>query len=127
MFVVLLCVTPIFFFFFFNDTATTEIYTLSLHDALPIFELSIVEPGPIQALLRGFLVARRRPLLAAIMAVESEAQLAVVHGNLRDILDLPAGGADELSLDVFGPGPRHFEPPGVGPAVPLHRDVPSAV
>src|SRR2546429_6687804 len=29
-------VVPISFFFFFNDTATTEIYTLSLHDALPI-------------------------------------------------------------------------------------------
>src|SRR5690349_23380784 len=28
------------FFFFFNDTATTEIYTLSLHDALPIFQRS---------------------------------------------------------------------------------------
>src|SRR5947208_14423742 len=28
-----------FIFFFFNDTATTEIYTLSLHDALPIFTL----------------------------------------------------------------------------------------
>src|SRR2546429_8597480 len=28
-----------FFFFFFNDTATTEIYTLSLHDALPIYPL----------------------------------------------------------------------------------------
>src|SRR2546426_8725823 len=27
---------PLFAFFFFNDTATTEIYTLSLHDALPI-------------------------------------------------------------------------------------------
>src|SRR3989442_7834099 len=27
----------IFYFFFFNDTATTEIYTLSLHDALPIY------------------------------------------------------------------------------------------
>src|SRR6266446_258003 len=27
-----------FVFFFFNDTATTEIYTLSLHDALPIFD-----------------------------------------------------------------------------------------
>src|SRR2546426_12260341 len=27
-----------FLFFFFNDTATTEIYTLSLHDALPIWE-----------------------------------------------------------------------------------------
>src|SRR2546425_5479375 len=28
-----------FFFFFFNDTATTEIYTLSLHDALPIYDV----------------------------------------------------------------------------------------
>src|SRR5258708_23044853 len=28
-------------FFFFNDTATTEIYTLSLHDALPIYRVSI--------------------------------------------------------------------------------------
>src|SRR5229473_8719895 len=28
------------FFFFFNDTATTEIYTLSLHDALPILPVS---------------------------------------------------------------------------------------
>src|SRR2546422_11367885 len=32
----LLVVLLLFFFFFFNDTATTEIYTLSLHDALPI-------------------------------------------------------------------------------------------
>src|SRR2546430_4393907 len=29
--------SPTYSFFFFNDTATTEIYTLSLHDALPIF------------------------------------------------------------------------------------------
>src|SRR5438067_9841087 len=29
-------------FFFFNDTATTEIYTLSLHDALPIFCVVVV-------------------------------------------------------------------------------------
>src|SRR5689334_24118622 len=29
-----------FLFFFFNDTATTEIYTLSLHDALPIWSAS---------------------------------------------------------------------------------------
>ena len=36
-----------FFFFFFNDTATTEIYTLSLHDALPIwaFRYSSVFPA----------------------------------------------------------------------------------
>src|SRR3712207_7435682 len=32
-------------FFFFNDTATTEIYTLSLHDALPIFAQRVRLPG----------------------------------------------------------------------------------
>src|SRR5256886_17635261 len=35
------------FFFFFNDTATTEIYTLSLHDALPISH-----PAPLRLALR---------------------------------------------------------------------------
>ena len=38
-----------FFFFFFNDTATTEIYTLSLHDALPISPFSL---PPIKGSLR---------------------------------------------------------------------------
>ena len=33
------------FFFFFNDTATTEIYTLSLHDALPILLTSSLQPS----------------------------------------------------------------------------------
>src|SRR3712207_7219669 len=32
-------------FFFFNDTATTEIYTLSLHDALPISDLHLAPPN----------------------------------------------------------------------------------
>src|SRR5258708_9386217 len=36
---------PYSFFFFFNDTATTEIYTLSLHDALPIFRGDRDWPG----------------------------------------------------------------------------------
>src|SRR5260221_8178075 len=36
MFLLIVLLPPIFLFFFFNDTATTEIYTLSLHDALPI-------------------------------------------------------------------------------------------
>src|SRR2546422_3012438 len=35
-FFLLTCPLSFSFFFFFNDTATTEIYTLSLHDALPI-------------------------------------------------------------------------------------------
>src|SRR2546430_2145071 len=36
-------------FFFFNDTATTEIYTLSLHDALPISRASKVTVAPSEA------------------------------------------------------------------------------
>src|SRR5471030_3356592 len=32
-------------FFFFNDTATTEIYTLSLHDALPIYRARVRHHG----------------------------------------------------------------------------------
>src|SRR5690554_7661998 len=35
--------SPISSFFFFNDTATTEIYTLSLHDALPILRYKLGE------------------------------------------------------------------------------------
>src|SRR5688572_31689989 len=46
------------FFFFFNDTATTEIYTLSLHDALPIFADS-------QAGLRRRTSGSRAPIRAA--------------------------------------------------------------
>src|SRR5688572_22128109 len=38
-------------FFFFNDTATTEIYTLSLHDALPI-----LEPGVVRTTIGGYYV-----------------------------------------------------------------------
>src|SRR5437764_12660804 len=41
----------IFFFFFFNDTATTEIYTLSLHDALPIYLFIETNPVPVKAAL----------------------------------------------------------------------------
>src|SRR5256885_11895545 len=53
-------------FFFFNDTATTEIYTLSLHDALPISQrlvrplrdqvphLLLVEPQPHERVGRGW-------------------------------------------------------------------------
>src|SRR5580692_12567363 len=47
-------VFSLFLLFFFNDTATTEIYTLSLHDALPIYlvTISTCAPGvpPVSAL-----------------------------------------------------------------------------
>src|ERR1019366_10504401 len=40
-----LLIVVFFFSFFFNDTATTEIYTLSLHDALPIWPCCPGTPG----------------------------------------------------------------------------------
>src|SRR5690349_24626692 len=46
----------ILIFFFFNDTATTEIYTLSLHDALPILQCSRAPPAR-----RGAPRARKPP------------------------------------------------------------------
>src|SRR5690349_25131862 len=45
----------IFYFFFFTDTATTEIYTLSLHDALPICDQAAFHP-----LVEGLLCGLRR-------------------------------------------------------------------
>src|SRR2546430_16431418 len=49
LFIFSVLVSVIWFFFFFNDTATTEIYTLSLHDALPIYGAD----GDVRAALRG--------------------------------------------------------------------------
>src|SRR3712207_7938830 len=61
--------------FFFNDTATTEIYTLSLHDALPIYEVvragsqligrlgggdDVVEDDPVRAQQRPLVLVVRR-------------------------------------------------------------------
>src|SRR3712207_8857879 len=45
--------------FFFNDTATTEIYTLSLHDALPIFRLGHHSHGALPPWARRSAMGRR--------------------------------------------------------------------
>src|SRR3989442_4805228 len=49
------------FCFFFNDTATTEIYTLSLHDALPICCVALPRCGRGRSEPEGFARGRRRP------------------------------------------------------------------
>src|SRR2546429_2979623 len=51
------------FFFFFNDTATTEIYTLSLHDALPIsfVTLELAKPWRLWLIRRGALQLAAAP------------------------------------------------------------------
>src|SRR5690349_23095481 len=48
-----------FFFFFFNDTATTEIYTLSLHDALPISHVLVKMVFTAVTLALMFMAGRR--------------------------------------------------------------------
>src|SRR2546430_8964980 len=49
-----MCTQPSFvFFFFFNDTATTEIYPLSLHDALPISRARRLPHGDVEPEPRG--------------------------------------------------------------------------
>src|SRR2546426_12323408 len=62
----------LFFFFFFNDTATTEIYTLSLHDALPIwFELvkgQAVNVDPIAAMANAAAVSQTLHMTLAAYA-----------------------------------------------------------
>src|SRR2546430_13628056 len=54
------------FFFFFNDTATTEIYTLSLHDALPIY---VVEE------VRAHVHRRPQPLPVDVSLLHEQAQV----------------------------------------------------
>src|SRR2546426_12042209 len=62
-----------YMFFFFNDTATTEIYTLSLHDALPIF--------------------------AALIYVAVPREDRYCLPNTRFLLHQPAGGAGGSARD----------------------------
>src|SRR2546430_17042975 len=60
----------LFFFFFFNDTATTEIYTLSLHDALPI--------SPALSFTTVYTIARGTPsTVRTIAPIWSSASYAV--------------------------------------------------
>src|SRR3712207_7914767 len=63
-------------FFFFNDTATTEIYTLSLHDALPISEAAACEVPR---------AARRR--------LHREGHQSALHRDARNREDLSREGA----------------------------------
>src|SRR3712207_9122103 len=45
------------FFFFFNDTATTEIYTLSLHDALPILRACMRKGSELLQKINNYLLS----------------------------------------------------------------------
>src|SRR6266511_893955 len=69
----------ILFFFFFNDTATTEIYTLSLHDALPISDRpqlleSVLGAGEMVAVEDLGAVARQQGGSGAVPGVNDRSQ-----------------------------------------------------
>src|SRR5256885_16871737 len=63
-------------FFFFNDTATTEIYTLSLHDALPIYLPLAARPaGAAREAPSGFCAQGQRTGVAGIRSEEHTSEL----------------------------------------------------
>src|SRR2546422_10295241 len=68
----------LYLFFFFNDTATTEIYTLSLHDALPISA-----PGPLTEL--PFIIGRRDALDRAARVARDSSQAREAIDRLRAV------------------------------------------
>src|ERR1043166_2171367 len=78
------------FLFFFNDTATTEIYTLSLHDALPIWR------KPVRAVISGSRAALQLP---------SSSGVASGLERSRKITSSRAGGSSSLCDDT-GTGAR---------------------
>src|SRR2546426_11921952 len=88
----LFCVYFVFFLFFFNDTATTEIYTLSLHDALPI---CADEPQPGAGDRDGVPRARLRSHLP-------ELEPGARGGALRR-RRVPAGRSEEHTSELQSP------------------------
>src|SRR5215208_6901690 len=84
---------PVPLFFFFNDTATTEIYTLSLHDALPIPDRLFRH--------RGGPANLRRHARAPRCAVGSQYDVRIENREHRPTVSTPRGGeecVDDVSL-----------------------------
>src|SRR5258708_19973481 len=83
------------FFFFFNDTATTEIYTLSLHDALPIYDL-VFALGPagtgktyisVALAVRALKNKLVKKIIITRPAVEAGENLGFFPGDLKEKID----------------------------------------
>src|SRR5258708_37434851 len=103
-------------FFFFNDTATTEIYTLSLHDALPIFA-----PVPHRVLVPRMTerveVGGRHPVIEDAVVVRREAALAArqrAHVVVRGQRIVQAGLLGERATQRDAP-PGPYEARRGGP------------
>src|SRR5260370_38877096 len=86
------------FFFFFNDTATTEIYTLSLHDALPISSCREAQPARVDCRNGGDASRSGRP--ANRRAADGPPPDAAAH--LRGGLARASGGPPPGLLGAGG-------------------------
>src|SRR2546425_6401348 len=102
-----------YFLFFFNDTATTEIYTLSLHDALPIWKCYEESSGSAEVRQAEKLLARREAELGLGAFTAPDVKRTTIEGlaqMLRD--DYKVNGRRSLRraetslthlLEHFGP------------------------
>ena len=97
-----------FCFFFFNDTATTEIYTLSLHDALPIFteyaqsELGDIVFVDIDPDLTEVKVGETLGTIEAVKTVSD--LLAPCSGKVIEINTALADAPEDVNTDPYGKG-----------------------
>src|SRR5258708_29881486 len=89
-----------FVFFFFNDTATTEIYTLSLHDALPISVAQLVPNAEILVVTTPQQAAAEVAERAGTIALQTRQRIAGVVENMSW---MPCPHCDE-KVEVFGSG-----------------------
>src|SRR5215813_4418863 len=90
-----MCSCSSFFFFFFNDTATTEIYTLSLHDALPIWHHAPAPAAELAAHRDGLAGGRvgDDEIVAAVRPIDR-------HGRRSDVLHHQTGCRSAVVDDV---------------------------
>src|SRR2546426_9724998 len=77
MIISILVTFPYLYFFFFNDTATTEIYTLSLHDALPISAIAARFPQASLLVLGDLMIDQY--LWGNVSRISPEAPVPVVR------------------------------------------------
>src|SRR5205823_12985697 len=91
-------ITPFFVFFFFNVTAPTEIYTLSLHDALPI--LGMGDAG-IKSAIQGSNVPNPDE---AVPSFVSGAMAKAGKGLLEGTLQAGTSAVSDKLLDLVGLG-----------------------
>src|SRR3989442_9136756 len=104
------------FFFFFNDTATTEIYTLSLHDALPIFlqALQLCQQAGMVRLGKGALDGTKLRGNASRHKGMSYERMGEREKQLEAEIERMLGGAerpDAAEEERFRPGGAHAQSP----------------